>query len=354
MKRAFLTGGTGFIGGHVAWSLVQHGYEVVALVRPGSRLQFRHDSIVERTGDVRDLDSVRAAMDGCDAVIHAAAHYALWSRDPGLIYDVNVQGTRNVLQTAIDLGVPRIVHTSTVGTVRFRADGMANEGDWTIPRLIESHYKRSKYEAERIALRMAQAGAPIVVVNPTAPIGSRDVKPTPTGKVVVDFLRGNLPAFVDTGLNLVPVADVAEGHVLALEKGQPGRRYLLGHADGNLTLLDVLRRLSAITGIAAPRWRIPLAVARAIAEIDNLIEGVWLRREPRIPIEGVRMARHRMWVDPSRAVRELGMPQHSIDEALAQAAEWFVERGYAPAPHGPAGATRGRKPGGRRTTERVR
>ena len=329
MKRVLLTGATGFIGGHVAWSLVQHGYEVVALVRPRARMIWKHDSIIERPGDVRDPVRVRAAMEDCEGVIHAAALYALWSPDPSLIYDVNVEGTRTVLDTAIALGIQRIVHTSTVGTVRFRKDGTANEDDWTVPQIIDSHYKRSKYEAERLALRMAQKGAPIVVVNPTAPVGPRDAKPTPTGKVILNFLRGNMPAFVETGLNLVPVEDVAEGHVLALEKGEPGRRYLLGHIHGNLTLQGVLSKLSAITGLPAPRWRIPHAVARILGEIDNAVEGGLLHREPRIPLEGVRMARHRMWVDPSRAVRELNVPQHSIDDSLQQAVDWFYDHGYA-------------------------
>lgn len=289
-------------------------------------------------------------MEGCEAVVHAAAHYALWSPDPSIVYDVNVQGTRNVLETAVDLGVERIVHTSTVGTIRFRKDGTANEDDWVIPQIIDSHYKRSKYEAERIALRMAQKGAPIVIVNPTAPVGPRDVKPTPTGKIVLDFLRGDLPAVVDTGLNLVSVTDVAEGHVLALEKGVPGKRYLLGQIDGNLTLLDILRKLSAITGIPAPRWRIPHALARVLGEIDNVVEGALLHREPRIPLEGVRMAHHKMWVDPSLAVRELGVPQHSIDEALKQAVAWFYDRGYASRPSSPPNTQR---PHRRRPKERV-
>jgi dihydroflavonol-4-reductase len=332
MKRVMLTGATGFIGGHVAWSLVQHGYEVVALTRPGSLMSWRHDSLTTRNGDVRDADSVRAAMDGCDTVVHAAAIYALWSRDPSAIYETNVQGTRNVLDAAVAAGVDRIVHTSTVGTTRFRKDASATELDIAGPQSIAGHYKRSKFEAERVALRLARTGAPIVIVNPTAPVGSADVKPTPTGRVIVDFLKGRLPAFVDTGLNFVGVDDVAEGHVLALEQGVVGERYLLGNADGNLTLAELLIRLSKITGLPAPRWSIPHAFARFMGNVDGLIEGKLLHREPRIPMEGVRMAHQKMWADPSKAVRELGMPQHSVNESLAQAVAWFVDHSYAPAP----------------------
>jgi dihydroflavonol-4-reductase len=354
MNQVLLTGATGFIGGHVAWSLIQHGYEVIALTRPGSNMTWRHDSLTTRVGDVSDLASVRAALVGCDAVIHAAANYTLWSKDPSGIYEANVQGTRNVLGAAIDAGVERIVHTSTVGTTRFRKDTAATELDVAGPQGMAGHYKRSKYEAERIALRLARNGAPIVVVNPTAPVGSGDVKPTPTGRIIVDFLRGRLPAFVDTGLNFVAVGDVAEGHVLALEKGMPGERYLLGNANGNLTLAELLARLSSITTLAAPRWQIPHTVARVLGRIDGFIEGGLLHRQPRIPIEGVRMAHQKMWADSSKAIRALGMPQHSVDEALAQAVDWFVDHNYAPAPPGYPRTNRGRRARLRRWQERVR
>lgn len=330
--KVLLTGATGFIGSHVAWSLIQRGYEVVALVRPASPMTWRHDSLEVRAGDVRDADSVRSAMAGCEGVIHAAAQYALWSPDPGLIYDVNVQGTRNVLRAAVDAGVERIVHTSTVGTVRFRKDTPATEADLALPRGMTGHYKRSKYEAERLALRMAAAGAPIVVVNPTAPVGAADVKPTPTGAILVDFMRGRLPAVVDTGLNFVHVSDVADGHVLALEKGVIGERYVLGNAEGNLSLLDMLQRVAKITGLPAPQWRIPHAMARLLGSVDALVEGSLLHREPRIPMEGVRMAHVKMWVDPSKAIRELGMPQSPLHDALTRAVAWYATHGYAPMP----------------------
>ena len=332
MSRVLLTGATGFIGGHVAWSLLQRGYEVVALVRPGKSMTWKHDSLEVRHGDVRQRDTVRYALADCDSVIHAAAMYALWSADPASIYDVNVQGTRNVMELAADAGIERIVHTSTVGTTRFRSDRLADESDLASPRTMSGHYKRSKFEAERLVRRMAAAGVPIVTVNPTAPIGRGDVKPTPTGAVIVDFLKGRLPAYIDTGLNYVDVTDVAEGHVLAMEKGVAGRRYLLGNVEGNLTLHDMLGRLSRITGLPAPRIRIPHLAAWLMGRIDNFVESTLLGREPRIPMEGVRMAHQMMWVDPSKAVRELGMPQHSVDDALAGAVRWFVANGYAPTP----------------------
>lgn len=332
MNRILLTGATGFIGGHVAWSLLQHGYEVVAFNRSASPMTWRHDSLTVRIGDVCDITSLRTALDGCDGVIHAAANYALWSREPSKIYDTNVQGTRNVLTTAIEAGIERIVHTSTIGTARFRTDGSTTEMDVAGPQSMAGHYKRSKYEAERIALRLARSGAPIVIVNPTAPVGTADVKPTPTGRIIVDYLRGRLPAFVDTGLNFVAVSDVAEGHVLALEKGKLGERYLLGNANGNLTLAELFIRLAAITGVPAPRWRIPHTVARLIGALDGILEGGVLRREPRIPMEGIRMAHQKMWASPSKAILDLGLPQHSVDDALARAVTWFVQHGYAPTP----------------------
>ena len=352
--KVLLTGATGFIGGHVAWSLLQHGHEVAALVRPTSRMSWRHDSLDVRAGDVRDAASVRAAMVGCDAVVHAAAHYALWSRDPGLLYDVNVQGTRNVLRAAVEAGVQRIVHTSTVGTIRFRRDALASEADEAVARGMTGHYKRSKWEAERFALRLARAGAPVVVVNPTAPIGSGDVKPTPTGAVVVDFLRGRLPAVVDTGLNFVDVTDVADGHVLALEKGVVGQRYILGNADGNMTLSEFLGRLAKLTGLPAPKWRVPHAAARLVGGIDDVVEGMLLGREPRVPLEGVRMAHQRMWVDPSKAVLDLGMPQSSVDDAVARAVAWYVKHEYAPVPPSVTALVDRRRGRGRRRRDRVR
>jgi dihydroflavonol-4-reductase len=330
--KVLLTGATGFIGGHVASSLLERGHEVRVLVRPSSEMTWQHPALQVCQGDIRDRISVEKSLEGCDAVVHTAAYYTLWAPDPSVIYDVNVDGTRNVLEAAVGAGVQRIVYTSTVGTIALRKAYLATEDDLAPPHEMSGHYKRSKYEAERIARRMTHAGAPIVIVNPTAPVGPADVKPTPTGQVIVDFLRGRMPAVVDTGLNYVDVADVADGHVLALEKGVPGQRYLLGNVDGNLTLIEMLRRLGRITGLKPPRLRLPHIVAQSIADLDAIVENALLHREPRVPREGVRMAKRKMWVDPSKAVRELGVPQRPIDDALARAARWFVDRGYAPAP----------------------
>ena len=339
MSRVMVTGVTGFVGGHVARSLLSRGYEVRALVRPGQTLPWKHEALELREGDLRDRISVVRAMAGCDSVVHVAAHYALWTRDASAVYDANVGGTRNVLDAAVGAGIERIVHTSTVGTVAFRADSdgrLADERDFAGPEMMSGHYKRSKFEAERIARRMAAAGAPIIIVNPTAPVGPIDPKPTPTGKVIVDFMRGAMPAVVDTGLNFVDVRDVADAHVLALERGVPGERYLLGNVQGNLTLREMLERLARITGLRPPRWNIPHGLARVAAQIDGLLEGALLHREPRIPLEGVRMAHRMMWVDPSKAVRVLGMPQRPLDDTLTQAVEWFAANGYAPGYRPPA------------------
>jgi dihydroflavonol-4-reductase len=332
MNRVLLTGATGFIGSHVAWSLLQRGYEVVALVRPGTSMTWRHDSLEVRRGDIRERNTIRYALADCDAVIHSAAMYALWSANPAAMYEVNVQGTRNVMELAADAGIERIVHTSTVGTTLFHSNRLANESDLAPPQVMNGHYKRSKFEAERIVRRMAARGAPIVVVNPTAPIGPWDLKPTPTGAVIVDYLNQRIPAYIDTGLNYVDVVDVADGHVLAMEKGIAGQRYLLGNIEGNLTLYDMLTRLSGITGLPVPNIRIPHFTAHLMGRIDSLIESTLLKRKPRIPLEGVRMAHQRMWVDASKAIRELGMPQHSVDNALKSAVEWFIANGHAPTP----------------------
>lgn len=327
--KVFLTGATGFIGGHVASALLAHGHEVRALVRPGREVGIAHEGLNQVPGDIRDRASIDRAIAGCDAAIHVAALYSFWPPDLRLMRETNVVGTRNVLDAGIAAGVSRIVYTSTVSTVHFSDDGTpADETSLASPADLVGPYKRTKYEAERIARRMASAGAPIVIVNPAAPVGPGDARPTPTGQMIVDFLRGAMPAYVDTGLNLVDVADVAEGHVLAMERGVPGERYILGNVDGNLALHEVLERLANVTGRKAPTRRIPYGLALAAAHADNFVEGTVLRREPRIPLEGTRMAAKRMWADPSKAVRELGMAQSSIDDALRRAAAWYREHGY--------------------------
>ncbi len=332
--RVFLTGATGFIGSHVARALLAHGHEVRALVRPGRPMPFENPALATANGDVRDRSSIDSGIIGCDAVVHVAALYAFWRPDPAPLRDINVTGTRNVLDAAIAAGTKRIVYTSTVATVRFNADGTpADESSFAGPADLVGAYKRTKYEAERIARRLAAQGAPIVIVNPTAPVGPGDVRPTPTGQVIVDFLRGAMPAYVDTGLNLVDVADVAEGHALALERGTPGERYILGNAGGNVTLREMLEMLAKASGRPAPTRRMPYGLALAAAYVDHVVEGMLLRRAPRIPLEGTRMAAKPMWVDPAKAVRELGLPQSSVEGAIGAAVGWFTEHGYAGGGH---------------------
>ncbi len=335
MNRVLVTGATGFIGGHVARALLERGYQVQALLRPGQELSWRHPELDAAFGDIRDRPSVAAALRGCDAVVHVAGLYTFWAPRPALMYQVNVQGTRNVLEEACQAGVERIVHTSTVGTIKHSGGGtLADETEDAEPGDLAGHYRRSKFQAEMEARRLADQGAPLVVVNPTVAVGPGDVKPTPTGRVIVDFLRGAIPAYVNTGLNLVDVADVAEGHVLALERGAVGQRYLLGNQEGNVTLEEMLRMLAGLTGLPAPRRRVPMALALAAAYLDQFVEGTLLRRQPRIPLEGTQHARKPTWVDCSKAVRELGLPQRPVRDALRRAIEWFSAEGYvAPSRH---------------------
>ena len=321
-RLALVTGATGFVGGQVASCLLADGWRVRALVRPESIGSGRLPAGCETApGDLLDAAAVRAAARGVDAVFHVAARYSLSRARAGEIERTNTEGTANVLQAAAAADVPT-VHTSSVATVGLPADG--TPGDEETP-LVDAQvigaYKRSKVASERLALEAALAGQHVVVVNPTAPVGPGDHVPTPTGRIVTDFLRGRIPAYVDTGLNLVDVRDVAAGHRLALERGRSGRRYILGNE--NLTLRDILRVLAGLSGRRAPRLRIPHGLAVAVAAVDELVEGRLLRREPIAPLDGALMARKRMFVDPSRAVRELGMPQSPVRPALADAIDWF-------------------------------
>ncbi len=341
MTRVLLTGATGFIGAHVAQALLSRDYDVRALVRNGDSLAADHGFSTVVTGDIRDEEAVAAAVAGCDAVVHTAAAYSLSSGRASEVFATNVQGTANVLRAAARAGVQRVVYTSTVGTIGFRTDRLSDEDDLAGASEMAGPYKRSKYEAERVARRVAAGGLPLVIVKPTFPVGAMDRKPTPSGQTIVDFLRGAMPAVVDTGLNVVDVADVAEGHVLALERGTPGQDYILGNTEGNVTLSQLLHRLAEIAGLKAPRLRLPHFVASIAGTLDTFVEGALLRREPRIPMAGVRMARTRMWVDPSKAVRDLGLPQRPIDAALTSAVDWFVKNGYAPTPRSRTGSPAG-------------
>ena len=319
MKPVLVTGASGFLGWHVARVLLERGYPVRALLRQGSRID-RLD--VERvTGDLRDAASLARAVSGCGLLFHVAADYRLWAKDPGELYRTNVDGTRQLLQAARDAGVDRVVYTSTVGCIGLPHNGLGTEETPVSLADMSGDYKRSKFLAEQTALEFARAGLPVVIVNPTAPIGEHDVKPTPTGKIVLDFLNGDMPAFIDTGLNVVDVRDTAEGHWLACERGRPGERYILG--SENLTLAQILEKLARITGRKAPRVRLPYAVAYAAGAAST----AWARltgRPPRVPLDAVRMARKKMWVSHEKAERELGFHPGPADAALARAVEWMT------------------------------
>ena len=325
--RVLVTGATGFIGSNVARSLVAQGYEVKALVRKGSSTLTIEDTPVERVeGDVRDRESVARAVRECQAVFHCAALYTFWSRRAQDLYDVNVGGTRTILEEAKGAGIERVVYTSTVSTIGLPKDMVGTEEMQPSPKKLVGHYKRSKYLGEKEAMRFAGQGMQVIVVNPTAPVGPWDVKPTPTGKMVLDFLLGRIPAYVETGMNLVDVEDVAQGHILALEKGHPGERYLLGNK--NLTLKEVFGLLSKITGKGAPRLKLPMWLALTAGYIDDFIEGKLLRRRPVIPLEGLRVSRKPMYVNCAKAVKELGLPQSPVEGALEKAVQWFKTYGY--------------------------
>jgi dihydroflavonol-4-reductase len=316
--RALVTGASGFIGWHVARTLLEAGHAVRALVRPGS--QVREIEIEAVTGDLRDPESLRRAVVGCGLVFHVAADYRLWAAHPEELYQSNVEGTRNLLEAAREAGVERVVYTSTVGCIGVPRDGI---GDETTPVSIEDMagaYKRSKFLAEQTALEFARGGFPVVIVNPTAPIGDHDIKPTPTGKIVMDFLKGDMPAFIDTGLNLVDVGDVAKGHLLAAERGKPGERYILGCE--NLTLAEILGRLAGLAGKKAPTMRLPYGVAYAAGVVSTAWANV-TGSEPRVPLDAVRMAKKKMFVSHDKAKRELGFDPSGVDGALARAIEWF-------------------------------
>ncbi len=323
MKPALVTGATGFVGWHVARTLLERGYRVRVLARPGSEVRELDVEIVR--GDLRDLASVERAAAGCGVVFHVAADYRLWAPDPRELYRSNVDGTRNVMAAARACRADRVVYTSTVGAIGIPPRGLGDEDTLVRLRDMVGHYKRSKFLAEVVVRQEAHAGLPVVIVNPTAPIGDHDFKPTPTGRIILDFLRRAMPAYIDTGLNFVDVRDVAEGHVLALERGRDGERYILG--SENLTLEEFFGRLSAVSGLPPPRRRIPYWVAFAAA----LISTGWARltgRPPRAPLDGVRMARKKMFVSCEKARRELGYEPQAIDGALRRAVEWFRSHGY--------------------------
>ena len=328
--RVLVTGATGFIGGNLARELWRRGHEVRALVRPGSNtLTIDGTGIEQVTGDILDQESVLRAVQDCEAVFHCAAAYTFWTREPALIHKTNVEGTAIVLEAARRAQVSRVVYASTVSTIGLSSDGLSNEDTTLDPRHLVGNYKISKYRAEQVALSMAAKGLPVVIVNPTAPVGPWDVKPTPTGRVIVDFVRGRIPAYLATGMNLVDVEDVAAGHILAMEKGQPGQRYLLGNR--NVSLKEFFAMLQELTGLRAPRWRLPYWLAIGAGYLDNLMEDKILGREPRIPLEGLKVSKKPMYVSCQKAVRELGQLQNPVEVALEKAVRWFSDHRYIPA-----------------------
>lgn len=329
--KVFLTGATGFVGAHVARELAGRGAHLRALVRATSNLSNLEGVAAETVvGDLLEPDGLRAAIRGCEALMHVAADYRLWAPDPKTMYAANVEGTRSLLRIAREEGVPRCVYTSSVATMGFKSDGTIV--DEATPVSLEDmigHYKRSKFMAEQAAIEAARAGQRVMVLNPTTPIGAMDVKPTPTGRIVVDFLNRKFPAYVDTGLNLVDVTEVARAHCAALEKGRPGERYILG--GENLTLKQILDRMAAITGLPSPKMRVPHGVAMTFAFFDETIAGRVLGREPRATVEAVRMGKKKMFASSVKAERELGFRTVPVDGALRSAIEWFRAHGYAPA-----------------------
>jgi dihydroflavonol-4-reductase len=327
--KAFVTGATGFLGSHVARVLADQGASLRLLVRPTSNLKnlegLNGDTAV---GDLRDAVSLEKAMSGCDTVFHVAADYRLWVRDPNEMYRSNVDGTRALLEAARKQGVQRVVYTSSVATIGFTSDGRPadEESPVSLADMI-GHYKRSKYMAEQVAMEAGRSGIPVITVNPTTPIGEQDVKPTPTGRIVVDFLKRKFPAYVETGLNLVDVRECARGHVAALEKGKTGERYILGGED--LTLKQILDQLSQITGLPSPTIKLPYIFAFAAGAVDETITGILLRREPRATVDMVRMGKKKMFASSAKAERELGWKLVPIDNALKRAVDWFRANGYA-------------------------
>jgi dihydroflavonol-4-reductase len=326
---AFVTGATGFLGSHVARVLAEEGARLRLLVRTTSDLRNIAGLNAERVeGDLRDPASIEKALAGCEALFHVAADYRLWVRDPKQMYRSNVEGTRSLIEAAQRQGVRRIVYTSSVATMGFSSNGsLADESSPVSLAEMIGPYKRSKFMAEQVAFDAARSGVDVVVVNPTTPIGERDLKPTPTGRIVVDFLKKKFPAYVDTGLNLVDATECARGHVQALEKGRAGERYILG--GENLTLKQILDRLAAITGLPSPKVKLPYVFALAAGVVDETVTGRILGKEPRATIDAVRMGRKKMFITSAKAERELGWRAVPVDAALRRSVEWFRANGYA-------------------------
>ncbi|MEE9232359.1 MAG: hopanoid-associated sugar epimerase [Nitrospirales bacterium] len=326
--KVLITGSSGFIGAAVTRAVVANGDDVRVLVRPTSNLKNLEELPVETVeGDLQDSPSLHRALSGCRALYHVAAHYALWDRDPTTFYKVNVEGTKKILTAAAEAGVDRIVYTSTIGAIGLPdGGGLGREEFFPSENQLSGDYKRSKYLAEQEVLKMAQQGLPVVIVNPTAPVGERDVKPTPTGQIIVEFMRRRMFAYMETGMNLVDVEDVACGHVQAMKKGRVGERYILGNQ--NLMLKDICHMLSQLTGIPPPHIRLPWRVVVPMAHMNKWVSDWVTHKPPRIPLEGVRMAKYRMHYDCTKAQQELDLPQTPVKMALEKAVKWFRQHGY--------------------------
>lgn len=329
--RIFLTGSTGFVGAHVARAALEAGHSLRVLVRSTSNTQSLPSAAEQVTGDLRAPQAFAPALAGCDALLHVAADYRLWVPDPQEMYRANVDGTRDLLQLAAASGIGRVVYTSSVATMGFRQDGTVVDETTPVSEAdMIGHYKRSKWQAEQVALAAGRAGQHVIVLNPTTPVGTLDAKPTPTGRILVDFLNRNFPAYVHTGLNLVDVREIARMHLRALEVGRPGERYILG--GENLTLKQILDRLAALTGLPSPKHKVPHAVAMAFAYFDETVTGRLRGKEPRATVEAVRMGKKLMFASSAKAETELGFRVLPVDDALREACRWFVANGYAPVP----------------------
>lgn len=326
--KCLVTGASGFIGSNLVKALIEKGFQVRALIRRSSnRFNLKNLNIEVYYGDLLDYKLLENALKDCTFLFHVAAHYSFWDASKSLIYRINVDGTKNILKAAVKTGIKKVVYTSTVGCIGIPKNGTpGNENTPIDLSTLSNSYKHSKYLAEKEAIKFFENGLPVVIVNPSTPIGPGDIKPTPSGKIIVDFLNRKIPAYLDTGLNLIDVRDCALGHILALEKGKPGERYILGNQ--NLSFHKILLLLEEITGLKSPWIKLPYSFALIAAHINEMISDYITRTPPKIPLGGVKMAKYFMYFDSTRAVKELGLPQSPVKKALADAVAWYRENGY--------------------------
>jgi len=326
--KTLITGSTGFLGSAVLRELLDDGREVKVLIRKGTNTANIDGLDVEIAyGDLRDSESLLSALNGCEILYHVAAYYSLWDRDQKLIYEINVEGTRKILEASQKKGLEKIVYTSTVGCIGLNDDTTpATENTFFNKNTLSNDYKKSKYQAEQVVLEFSRSGLPVVIVNPSTPVGPRDIKPTPTGKIILDFLNREMPAYLDTGLNLIDVKDCAKGHILAEKKGVPGERYILGNQ--NLSLFDILVTLETITGLKAPSIKMPFWVALSAGWVCEMVSNHITGKPPAVPLAGVKMAKYFMYFASSKAVQKLGLPQSPVENALRQSVDWFQNNNY--------------------------